>query len=269
MGMKSLTKIHDSANGILRVAGFMSGSGSNLKKILEHQTRLEKTHGESPYRVVVIFSDCEDSCAASIGKAHNIPIIIRSIAEFYKSKKQPRRNLEIRQEYDMATVQAMLRFEVKCVVYAGYMSIATKPLLDAFLGINVHPADLSVLNADGSRKYVGAHAVRDAILAGEKSLHSTIHIVEPVVDGGKILMISPPVDVQIPENCDIKKQIKQIVAENQNRLKEQGDWQVFPKTVQYVAEGRFAQDKIGNLYFDKKPMQCGVREYHKIGQKYA
>ncbi len=219
--------------------------------------------------MVVLFSDCENSRVEEIGKTFGIPVVIRGIADFYKSKKQSRRNLVIRQEYDTATVKELLPFGVRCVVYAGYMSIATKPLLDAFLGINVHPADLSVLDSDGSRKYTGAHAVRDAILAGEKTLRATTHIVEPIVDAGKTLMISEPVEVRIPENWDFKKQKKQIVAENQSRLKKHGDWQIFPKTIQYVADGRFSRDENDELYFDEKLIPFGVQENSKKGEKHA
>ena len=41
----------------MRVAGFMSGSGTNLVKILEKQDELARTPGGSPYEIVVVFTD--------------------------------------------------------------------------------------------------------------------------------------------------------------------------------------------------------------------
>ena len=46
---------------------------------------------------------------------------------------------------------------------------------------------------------------------------------------------------------------------NQDRLKEAGDWVVFPMTLQYVAEGRFAADESGAVYFDGEPVPAGLR----------
>lgn len=63
-----LTKLHDLSNGQMQVAGLMSGSGSNLRKIIEFEKQLKKVRDKSPYPVVVIFSDCFDSNALQIGK---------------------------------------------------------------------------------------------------------------------------------------------------------------------------------------------------------
>ena len=62
---------------------------------------------------------------------------------------------------------------------------------------------------------------------------------------------------------------KQIVAENQSRLKKHGDWQIFPKTIQYVADGRFSRDENDELYFDEKLIPFGVQENSKKGEKHA
>jgi folate-dependent phosphoribosylglycinamide formyltransferase PurN len=133
--------------------------------------------------------------------------------------------------------------------------------MDAFLGINVHPADLSVRNPDGSRKYVGDHAVRDAILAGERTIGSSTHIIEPVVDGGRLLMISPSVEIVLEGGWDLRNPEHLALAEarNQERLKERGDWLIFPRTIEDIARGRFAQDEQGRLHYEGKPIPRGYR----------
>jgi len=50
-----------------------------------------------------------------------------------------------------------------------------------------------------------------------------------------------------------------VVKENQNRLKERGDWVIYPKTLEMVALGRYGIDDEGNIYVDKKPMRNGFR----------
>jgi phosphoribosylglycinamide formyltransferase-1 len=142
------------------------------------------------------------------------------------------------------------------------MSIATQPLISSFLGVNVHPADLTILNEDGKRKYTGDEAVLNAILAREKYIRSTTHVVEHEVDGGKILMVSAPVEVVLPKNFDYKNKesLKKIADGHQSRLKEAGDWKIFPRTLELISQGRFARDNWNQgLYFDGKPVQNGIR----------
>ena len=115
---------------------------------------------------------------------------------------------------------------------------------------------------DGNkRKYTGDHAVRDAILAGEKQLRASTHIIEQQVDYGRILMVSQPLAVTLPEDFDAnnKDQIDSISDEHQNRLKEVGDWVIFPRTLEYLANGRYSQDEQGLLYFDNEPIPQGLR----------
>ncbi|MHA1428271.1 MAG: formyltransferase family protein, partial [Candidatus Helarchaeota archaeon] len=44
----------------MRVAGFMSGSGTNIRKILEKEYDLKQSEGRSPYELVFLFSDVAD-----------------------------------------------------------------------------------------------------------------------------------------------------------------------------------------------------------------
>jgi len=256
-----LKPLHDPANGPLRVAGFMSGSGTNLRRILEFE-RERRRRGERPsFEVVVIFSDNAQSQAAAIGADFDLPVVIRDLAGYYRARGLPRKDMKAREQFDAETVRALAPFAVKAVAYAGYMSIATRPLIDAWLGVNVHPADLSI-ERDGRRVFVGAHAVRDAIQAGEAMIASTTHIVEAVVDGGRLLMISPPLPVEWPAGTrpGDAAALAAVADHNQERLKRAGDWVIFPRTLHFIGLGRFAQDEQGRLYFDGEPTPKG----HKI-----
>jgi len=258
--MMKLKPLHNPSEGTLQVAALMSGSGSNLRKILEKEQELKKKKGGFIYKVVVIFSDTFDSKACEIGKDFDIPVVTRDLRGFYVHRGKARSDLRVREEFDRETIRALAPFEAKVAAYAGYMSIATKPLVEAYLGVNVHPADLSI-EVEGKRKYVGAHVVRDAILAGETSIHSTTHIIEPLVDGGRLLMISSPLPVVLensfnPNNTDA---VRSVADFHQKNLKKVGDWVIFPKTLQYIAEGRYAQDDEGKLFFDGQPIPKGLK----------
>lgn len=256
----ALKELYHPEIGRMRIAGLMSGSGSNLRKIIEHGRKIEADEGRAPYQVVVIFSDNPKSNAEKIGKDYGIPVVVRDLGAFYIERGKPRKDLIVRAEFDDGTVKALKPFNVDVGAYAGYMSIATEQLINAFVGVNVHPADLSIMTG-GKRKYTGDHAVRDAILAGEKNLRSTTHIIESQVDYGRILMVSRPLAVNLPEDFDSsnKDQVNMIADQHQNRLKEIGDWAIFPKTLEHLADGKYSQDEKGNLYFDNKPIPQGLR----------
>jgi len=256
----ALKALHNPKQGVLRVVGLMSGSGTNLRKILEYQEKIKAREGKYLYQLVAIFSDNYQSKAGEIGRDFEIPVIIHDIESFYKKRGAPRSDLKLREEFDRMTVKMLSPFKAKVAVYGGYMSLATQPLISAFIGVNVHPADLSI-EEGGKRRWTGGHAVRDQILAGEKYLCSTTHLIEPECDMGKIFMISNPVEVQIPEGADLKdpEQLQEISDRNQERLKEYGDWVIFPKTIEEIARGNFQTDERGNFYYQRKRIRKGIR----------
>ena len=244
----------------MRVAGFMSGSGTNLVKILERQAELEGEPGGAPYQVVVLFTDNPASSAARIAERNGLDCIEKDILAFYRSKgHETKRDLTLRPGFDEQILHALTPHRVDAIVLAGYMSVVTEPLLMAFAGriINVHPADLRILEG-GKRKYTGDFAVRDAMMAGERVLRATTHVVREEVDGGEILMVSVPVQVELPEGLEARGPVRpedrdlwnRVAEEHQGRLKEIGDWRILPKTLEWLARGRYALDSSGRVCLD-------------------
>ncbi|MGE0792599.1 MAG: formyltransferase family protein [Candidatus Woesearchaeota archaeon] len=253
-------KLYNPSNGVMNVAGFMSGSGSNLIKIIEREKELKKEKGKSPYQMKVIFSDTYDSNATKIGKEFDIPIITRDIKSFYKHRNKSRRDMQVREEFDLETIKALQPFEISVIAYGGYMSIVSPYLASEYLGINVHPADLSILDEKGARKFVGDNAVWDAIVAEEDNVRSSTHIIEPKVDGGRILMISEPLKLERNIIGSYEGTDKEYLTKlNQNKLKEIGDWVIFPKTIRDIAEGKFEMNHLGNLYYEGELIPNGLK----------
>lgn len=249
----------------MRVAGFMSGSGTNLVKVLEKQAELARSRGGPPYEVVVIFTDNPASNAAQIGERHGIDWVVEDIQAFYRCRGHAtKRDLTLRPAFDELVRDTLDPYRVDGIVLAGYMSVVTGPLLQAFPGriINVHPADLRILEG-GRRKYTGDYAVRDAIFAGEKVLRATTHVVREEVDGGEILMVSAPVKVELPEGLRVggtprpedRDLWNRIAAEHQERLKRIGDWRILPKTLEWLARGRYSLDEGGRTCLDGEPLR--------------
>jgi len=257
----AITKLYDPSNGQMRVVGLMSGSGSNLVKIIEHERGIFQRKRESPYKVVAIFSDNPKSNAVKIGRDFDIPTVICDIKEFYKTRGKPRRDMNVRREFDKQTVMALSLFKASVAAYAGYMALASPVLVNHFIGVNVHPADLSIKNEKGKRKYTGDNAVREALFARERELRASTHIIDKEVDHGPILMISSPISTNLPQNFqDLSEEnLRNVIDSHQNALKEVGDWDIFPKTLQYMADGKYARDEKGSSYFNGNPIPNGVR----------
>jgi folate-dependent phosphoribosylglycinamide formyltransferase PurN len=261
-----LTPLHDPKDGKLRVAGLMSGSGSNLRKIIGHERELNNP----PYEVCCIFSDDSTSKAAEIGAEFGLPVIYRDVFAFYKARDKPIKDMKVREEFDIETARVLDLYGAQCAAFAGYMRIATEKLTKSFISVNVHPGDLSVV--DGNvRKYTGDNAVEKALRDGAKELRSSTILLESAVtegkinsskvDCGKIFMISQPLEVRLDADVGMmeKSTLKKAIDEHQSKLKEAGDWKIFPLTLQYIAEGRYARDEKNNLYFDGKLIPSGIK----------
>lgn len=268
--MKSQSSNGSSSNLPFRVCGFMSGSGTNLIRIIEHQYELQDKLGKPVYEVVLIFSDNKNSRAEEISSEHDIPYVCRDINEFYRSRGyENKKDLSLRPEFDRETVETIREYRADVIALAGYMSIVTEPLLNVYPGriFNVHPADLSIKTEDGKRKFTGLHAVRDAILAGNRELRASTHVVRQEVDYGEVILISKPVPVEIPSELTLEelrrpeyaKRLSQLAEMHQDRLKNVGDWVIYPKTLELFARDRIRLDGRGNVFLDGRRFENGIR----------
>lgn len=250
----------------MRVAAFMSGSGTNIIKLMEREKSLRKAGGSSPFQVIFIFSDRSDgSCQGEKIACHNgIPYFSYDIRTFHRLRNLKRRvdipeGLAARREFDSLSKRLTEAFEIDVIALGGYMSYIT---LDRC--VNVHPADLSILAPEGKRRYVGDHAVLDAISSGETLLRSSTLWTDQGVDTGPLLMVSDPLKVELPESLESllkdRKRFLRLVQEHQERLKELGDWKIFPRTIEMIAQGRFALDEMNRVYVDGEPVPEGYRE---------
>ncbi|MDD1778823.1 MAG: formyl transferase, partial [Candidatus Helarchaeota archaeon] len=198
-----------------------------------------------------------------------IPYQINDLWEFYKARGQTtKRDMTVRREYDAVTLGYLKDHNIDCVALGGYMSIVTEVIFNAIPTINVHPADLSIMDAKtGKRKFTGDNAVRDAILAGVTEIRASTHIATAAVDGGPLLFISKPVPIKLPPKLssddlktDQKKELlKNLTDTHQNELKKVGDWVIFPLSLIYIAKGLVAVDEKGGVYIENRSVPKGLR----------
>ncbi|HDR16522.1 MAG TPA: formyl transferase [Desulfobacteraceae bacterium] len=250
----------------MRVAAFLSGSGSNVRRLIEHWKKLQVEEKTSPFDVVLLYSDRSDgSCTGeSIALEYALPYASFDIRAFHRSRGLKRDittpgGIEARKEYDKIPSLLLKAFDVDVTALGGYMSYTTIQGC-----VNVHPADLSIIDSTGRRKFTGDRAVRDAVMAGETELRSSTLWTDQGVDTGPLLMVSAPVPVKLPgplpDLVKDKEAFENAIAGLQEELKHAGDWRIFPRTVEMIARGRFALDETGTVYVDRVPVPGGFRE---------
>ena len=192
-----------------RIAVLVSGGGTNLQAILDAQTA-----GSIPDGEVVLVIASNDK-AYALTRAHNagIPAIVCS-----------RKALGGQEAFEQAILSALTKYDVELIVLAGFMSILsadfTRRWPDRIL--NVHP---SLIPSFCGKGFYGLKVHEAALAYGVKVTGATVHFVNEIPDGGRILL-QKAVDVlpgDTPESL-------------QHRVMEEAEWNLLPRAVQMVAE---------------------------------
>lgn len=149
---------------MLTVAVLISGTGSNLRALLE-----AAAEPGFPARVVVVGADREADGFAH-AEAFGIPTVLVPFRE-YETREQW--GAELRTQIDVWTPDL--------VVLSGLMRLLPADLVAAWAPalINTHPAYLP--------EFPGAHGVRDALAAGVTETGASVIVVDGGVDTGPVL----------------------------------------------------------------------------------
>ena len=199
--MSAPTPLYAPTDSPARVAAFMSGSGSNVTRLLELQHKLG---GDSPFEVVCIATDNPDpdecrarAIAAEFGV---LPVLELDIKAFD-------RGYEIRDEYSDTLWRMLEPHAPDIAAMGGFVPLTN--IVAKLPAVNVHPGDLSVM-VDGQPHLVGLHTVpiKRAILMGIGELRSTTLLLTPYtkqleMDEGPVLMISRPLPIELPAGATV------------------------------------------------------------------
>ncbi|WP_448258097.1 phosphoribosylglycinamide formyltransferase [Microbacterium aurum] len=149
---------------MLRVAVLISGTGSNLRALLE-----AAADPGFPARVVVVGADRQADGFAH-AEAFGVPTFLVPFHEF-----------ETREEWGRELQAQLEMWSPDLVVLSGLMRLLPASVVDAWAPhlINTHPAYLP--------EFPGAHGVRDALAAGVAETGASVIVVDNGVDSGPIL----------------------------------------------------------------------------------
>lgn len=238
------------ANRKANVGLFMSGSGTNVVKVLEYEIMLGS---DSPFHGSVVITDNPESNAEEIAKESGIECICLDIYKHYRDsglKKVSIKTVEgqrARREYTEELWKKIRPLSLDFAVFGGFEPLTN--ITNYLPCLNVHPGDLTYLK-DGERLLVGLHTVpiQRALDEGINYVRSSVILAMPYtgagenMDDGAILALGPKLVYGEERNA------KKI----QNRLKEVSDWKVLPITVEEVAKGNVVVDFETNKAYHHK-----------------
>lgn len=248
-----LRPIINPAKGKLRVMGYCSGSGNTLWKAYELQKAMEQTPEGCPFEIVGIFADSPDAKAVSTAEQYGIPWEAIDIRQFYAERNQPLKNRVLRAEYDTKAMALVERFQADMILLAGYVWATTDVVLDNYLVVNVHPADLAVVDENGRRMLAGSNGIKSAFDRNMDYLRASSHLATKELDAGPLLVRSPkvPVDYTLHEDFDSRFRHYLKLVNDQSRM-------VGARTVLELALGHFAVDDDNHLYYKGQPAPQGL-----------
>lgn len=203
----------------MRIAVLISGSGSNLQAIINHQ----KTQTDL-YEIALVISNKAD--AYGLQRAKNAGINTQVIDHTAFAD---------RESFDAQLQSAIESAEVELVVLAGFMRILTDGFTRHFLGrmLNIHPSLLP--------KYPGLNTHQRALEAGDSEHGLSIHFVTPELDGGPAIL-QAKVCIEDGDNVET---LQQKVHQQEHIA--------YPLVVQWFAENRLAFEN-GQAWFEQQPL---------------
>jgi len=144
-----------------RIVILASGEGSLAQAIID-----ACACGNLAATIVAIVSDRQDAKVITKGKIAGISTFVEPMSDD-------------RTEWDARLFLLVDSLSPDLVVSAGFQRILSPEFVKYFKTINTHPALLPM--------YPGSHAVRDALVAGEKVTGATVHWVDAGVDTGEVI----------------------------------------------------------------------------------
>ena len=191
-----------------RIAVLVSGGGTNLQALIDAAAAGKIPDGE----LALVVSNNPDAYALTRAEQAGIA---RQVCR--------RQRGEAREAFE-ARLQAILEAHgVDMIVLAGFMAILTKSFVEKWPEriINVHPSLIPSFCGEG---YYGLRVHRAALDYGVKVTGATVHYVNEIPDGGRIIAQKA---VEIRED-DTPERL-------QRRVMEQAEWILLPQAAETVA----------------------------------
>ena len=192
----------------VRTAVLVSGGGTNLQAILD----AERAGKINSAEVALVVADREGAYAIQRAEARGVKTEVLNFKELG------------RETFESSLTALLDENGIELIVLAGFMRILSAAFTSRYEGriLNIHPSLIPSFCGAG---YYGLKVHEAALNYGVKVTGATVHFVNEVPDGGRIVaqkaVYIRPDDT--PESL-------------QRRVMEEAEWIIFPEAIESVAE---------------------------------
>ncbi len=191
-----------------RIAVLVSGGGTNLQALID----AEKSGIIKSGTISLVVSNKADAYALERARLAGIPSVTLL-----------RKELGSQEAFEAALTELLEDGDIDLIVLAGFMSILSESFTRRFKDriINIHP---SLIPSFCGKGFYGLHVHEAALSCGVKVTGATVHFVNEIPDGGRIIA-QKAVEVlpgDSPESL-------------QRRVMEQAEWIILPQAAESVA----------------------------------
>lgn len=192
-----------------KIAVFVSGGGTNLQALIDAEQSGIISNGE----ITLVLSSSPDAYALTRAKKAGIKTCVVS-----------RKELTSQKEFEEKIINALEEEKIEMIVLAGFMSILSENFTSRYRNriINVHP---SLIPSFCGKGFYGLRVHKAALEYGVKVTGATVHFVNEIPDGGKIIL-QKAVEIKdhdTPETLQL-------------RVMQQAEWKILPEATDIVAK---------------------------------
>ncbi|MCL2181335.1 MAG: phosphoribosylglycinamide formyltransferase [Treponema sp.] len=195
---------------MIKIAVLVSGGGTNLQNLIDAWKEEKLSGGE----LSLVISSAKGAFALERAKEAGI-----------KTAVIERKKFACMEDADNEYSSVLAENNIDFIVLAGFLSILGPKVIKNWENriINVHPALIPSFCGKG---FYGLKVHKAVLESGVKETGATVHFVNEIVDGGKIIL-QKTVDVledDTPESL-------------QQRVMREGEWVLLPKAVAMYCRG--------------------------------
>ncbi|MCL2441932.1 MAG: phosphoribosylglycinamide formyltransferase [Treponema sp.] len=190
---------------MIKIAVLVSGGGTNLQALIDSQKEGKLGGGK---------------LSLVISSAAGVYALERAREAGIKAVTIERKKYTELSDFDSAINDVLLENKIDLVVLAGFLSVLGPAVLKTYENriINVHP---SLIPSFCGKGYYGLRVHKAVLESGVKVTGATVHFVNEVIDGGKIIL-QKAVDVLPDDTAETLQQ----------RVMQEGEWLLLPKAVE-------------------------------------
>ena len=175
----------------MKIAIFVSGSGSNLQNIID-----AIQDGSLPNTEIAMVMADRDCYAVERSLDYDIPTFL----------------LEEKKTFSEDADHNLEGENIDLIVLAGFLSILSKEFVEKWQGkiINIHPA---LLPKYGGKGMYGKHVHQAVLDAGDQVSGATVHFVTAGVDEGEIILQREFAVEKTDEIADLQRKVAEVEKE--------------------------------------------------------